>query len=318
MVYKAVQTLDLLNRTLAADNGNTFRMWLGRVLPHIGDAYRSDEDPYRTHLGASIIGGQCERAVAYAWRWALKRPPRGRKGERTVDAHGRMTRLWNRGHLEEGRFIALLLTGGIAVYQQGADGKQYKVSDLGGHFGGSCDGVVMGIPDLPPGVPALGEFKTHSEKSFEELVEKGLRLAKPAHYAQMMVYMQRMGLVCGFYLAVNKNTDELYAEIVQYDREVDDEMLARAKRIVFGDKMPPRLRMASPGFYVCKYMCDFTDVCFSTVKPDRSCRTCQHWFPMPDGTSQCALGSAYGNIVTLDKAAQIAGCQQYTLAPMLK
>jgi hypothetical protein len=313
MVWLATKTVTAINEAIAADGGNTYRGWLGRILPHIGDAYRSDEDPYRSHLGASVIGAKCERSVAYGYRWAHKRPPRGRKTEDKVQAHGRMIRLWNRGHLEEGRFLAMMATIGVAIYQQDAEGKQYRISEFGGHLAGSTDGVLVGLPDLPMGVPAVSEYKTHGDKSFKKLVEEGVRESKPEHYRQMTQYMGKLGTLYGLYLAVNKNDDELYGEIIQYDGEVHAAMIERGRRIIFGDALPPRLRNASPGLLQCKELCDHTDVCFGTVKPDRNCRTCQNAFAMPDGTWQCAPMAK-----TLDKAAQIAGCAHYVMSPMFK
>lgn len=313
MVWLASKTLAAIDTALAADGGNDYRRRLGEVLPHIGDAYRSDEDGYRTHLGASVIGSDCERQVYYGWRWAHKRPPRGRKTETQLEATGRMYRLWNRGHLEEGRFIALLLSAGIQVYQQDAEGKQYRLSDFGGHFSGSGDGFVIGVPDLPPGIAALLECKTHGDKSFQALKKDGVRKSKPAHFVQMQMYMGKFGVVYGLYLAANKNDDELYAEVVQYEGEVDAEYLTRARNIIYTIQAPPRIRGASPGYHVCKYLCDHTDVCFSTVPVDRNCRTCAHAFAMPDGTWQCAKYT-----VTLDKAAQLAGCRSYTVAEALE
>lgn len=313
MVWLANKTKQAIDEALAADGGNAYRKNLGLVMPHIADAYRSDEGSYRTHLGASVIGAECERAIAYAYRWAHKAPPRGKKGEDPTAAHGRMVRLWNRGHMEEGRFIALLLTIGVAVIQQDEHGQQYRFTALGGHYSGSGDGFLLNVPDLPAGVPALGEFKTHSAKSFKELLELGVRLAKKAHYVQMQTYMGNFGLQYGLYVAVNKDTDHIYCEIVQFDGQTDKMYLERARRIIYDTKLPDRIRNASPGYHVCKFMCDFPLVCFGTTKPDRNCRTCQHGFAMPDGTWQCALHS-----VTLDKAAQIAGCQSYTLDKALK
>lgn len=299
---------------MAADNGNTYRRNLGLVLPHLGDAYRDDEDVngQRTHLGASIIGQECERAAAYSFRWATRARPRGRKGEDPVDAHARMLRIWNRGHLEEGRFIAMLLTAGIQVYQQDANGNQFRVSSLGGHYGGAGDGILYGVPDLP-GMWSLGEYKTHSDESFTKLVKSGVRVSKPEHYVQMTTYMGRFGILYTLYLAVNKDTDHLYAEIVQYDGPIDEQFTERARRIVFGSVFPKRIRGASPGFHTCKYLCDHTRVCFGPDKPVMSCRTCQHGFAMPDGTWQCALDTR-----TLNKAEQIAGCGRYKLSTIFK
>lgn len=309
----ATKTLEAIDDAICADEGIKFRGFQRQVLPHIEDAYKEEKDGFRSHLGASVIGGKCERAVGYNWRWVSKNPPRGKKNEPKKRAESRMRRLWNRGHLEEGRFIAMLLSAGMAVYQQDAEGKQFRMAAFGGHFSGSGDGVVLGVPDLPQGVPCLGEFKTHSADSFEELVEKGVQIAKAEHYAQMQEYMHHFGLLYALYVAVNKNTDELHAEIVMYDKPVAEHFLARAKRIIFDKELPDRIRGGNPGFFVCKYMCDFTDVCYGTVKPLRNCRTCQHWFAMPDGTHQCALTTT-----TLDKAAQLAGCGSYRLDSSFK
>jgi hypothetical protein len=308
MVWLAQHTLAAVNAALLHDSGASFRQWEGRVLPHMGDAYRGEEDSHRTHLGASTIGGKCERAIYYGWRWALSRPPRGKKDEPKAQAASRMYRLWNRGHLEEGRFIAMLLAAGIQVYQQDEHGNQFRIYAFGGHFAGSTDGVLLGVPDLPPGVPALAEFKTHSEKSFTELESLGVREAKPEHFAQMQSYMSKMGLVYALYLAVNKNTEALYAEIVQFDPAVATFYLERARRLVFATAAPDRIRGASPGFHVCKYLCDYTDVCFGTVKPDRNCRTCVHAHVMEDGGWCCGKTGE-----VLDKAAQLAGCTMYEL-----
>ena len=70
-------------------------------------------------------------------------------------------------------------------------GDQWRVSAVNGHFGGSLDGVAKGLPEAPKS-PAILEMKTHNEKSFKELMSKGVKNAKPQHYAQMTVYMGLM------------------------------------------------------------------------------------------------------------------------------
>jgi hypothetical protein len=313
-IWLATHTKAAIDSAVSRDGGNEYRRWLGMVMPHIGDAYRSDEDGRRSHLGASVLGVECDKAAVLSWRWASDNSrARGKKGEDPVAADSRMRRLWNRGHMEEGRFIAMLLAAGIAVYQQGADGKQYRITNYGGHFSGSGDGILMGVPDLPQGVPCLGEFKTHSDDSFESLVEKGVQLGKPQHYVQMQQYMFHMGLLYCLYLAVNKNNDMLHAEIVQYDHANAAHFIERAGKIIFADRLPPRIRGASPGFFMCKYMCDHLMPCYNPAKVMRSCRTCQHVKVMPDGYWACTLTGE-----VRDKAAQLAGCNQYQLGKMFK
>lgn len=310
-IWLATKTRDAINNAIERDGGNAYRYWLGQVLPHMHDAYRSDEDSYRTHLGASVLGQPCDRALAFSWLWASQgKPPRGRKGEPQPDAGSRMRRLWNRGHLEEGRLIALLLTIGVKIYQQDSEGKQFRIADFGGHFGGSCDGVAMGVPDLPVGIPCLTEYKTHSEKSFAKLLEEGVRGAKPEHYVQMQTYMGKLGLQYALYVASNKNDDELHCEIITYDGVTDKAYLERARSIIFADDLPSRIHGASPAYFQCKHMCDHTAVCFHTEQPARSCRTCRSSKPLVEGVWVCLNDGQ-----VLSKGMQVSACGQYMVSP---
>lgn len=296
-VQIATKTLNAIETALRADQGNAYRLWLGRVLPHIGDAYRSDEGGPRTHLGASLIGRECARELWYGFRWY--------SGE--VKHDGRTLRLFNRGHLEEGRFIALLLMIGCEVYQQDAEGKQFRISDAGGHFGGSTDGVLRNVPDLAPDEYALTEFKTHGDKSFTQLKEQGVRASKFEHYVQMQVYMRKQALPVALYLAVNKNTDELYGEIVRLEPELADQFIDRGRVLVFLPTPPARIN-ESPSFYKCRF-CDHKQVCHSRkTAPAKSCRTCVNGIPREDGLWHCAARLD----AVLDKAAQVAACGQWT------
>lgn len=325
-LWIATKTLEAIDNAICSDGGNAFRKFQGDVLPHIGDAYAQDDGAQRTHMGASIIGEECERSIMFGWRWASQKKPRGKKGENPARAESRMRRLWNRGHLEEGRFIALMLMIKVAIYQQDENGKQYRISAHGGHFSGSGDGIGIGIPDLPPGVPCLTEYKTHSDDSFDKLVKDGVKKAKFQHYVQMQEYMHHMGLLYAIYFAVNKNTEALHAEIIMYDRPIAEHFLERARKLIFANELPPRIRGGSPGFHVCKYLCDHNEVCYHTVEPERNCRTCEFAFPMPDGTWHCvsplvadeAAIAGWEDEIVLSKEAQIAGCNHYTVNKFFK
>ena len=170
----------------------------------MANAYRQEEDNFRSHLGASLIGESVIALYGTGLEW-FKKP----------SFSGRILRLFNRGHMEEARFIALLLASGIKVFQQNAEGKQFRISSLGGHFGGSGDGVAVGIPDIPEDAACLLEFKTHSDASFKKLQKEGVYKAKPEHYVQMQMYMNKMKLNYGLYLAVNKNNNSIHGEIVK-------------------------------------------------------------------------------------------------------
>lgn len=293
-IILATKTIKAINNALEADQGASFRGWLGKVIPHIGDAYRSEQDGHRSHMGASLIGGECARAVWYNFRWATK-----------GNFDGRILRLFNRGHLEEARFIALLLMIGCEIFQQDVNGKQFRISHAEGHFGGSGDGIVLGLPDLPASTYALTEFKTHSEKSFLELVNMGVRDAKFEHFVQMQVYMRKMGLAAALYLSVNKNNDELYGEILELNTELADQFLDRGEKLVWMDQPPKKLN-ESAGFYKCRF-CNHRPVCHLNAKPDRNCRTCKYSKPVENGKWICF----FNKVGFIDTQMQQLGCPEY-------
>lgn len=318
----ATRTLSAITEALNKDSGAKFRSLQAQVLPHIGDAYSDKEDEFRSHLGASLIGGDCERAIWYGFRWAHKGKATGKASEADDAGFARMVRLWNRGHLEEGRFIALLLMIGVQVYQQDENGKQFRVGFHGGHMGGSGDGVLVGVPDVPDGAPCLGEFKTHSDESFNKLKAEGVRKSKPEHFVQMQTYMHGMSIGFALYMAVNKNTDELHAEVVQYDAAVGEWAVARGGKIIRATVAPPRMRSASPTFWKCRYGCSMAPVCWRTVQPARNCRTCEFVEFREDGSVCCTNAVEhelrnYPGTIVLDKKSQLAGCDSYQLASVL-
>ncbi len=258
------------------------------------------EPPHRAHLGASVIGRPCTRQLWYAFRWA--------KGEHH---EARMLRLFERGQLEERRFVGYLKAIGVEVWEADpATGKQFRISDCEGHFGGSLDGVGRGIPDLPPDEAFVLEFKTHGEKSFVKLKDEGLLKAKWEHYVQTQIYMGKMELKYALYVAVNKNTDELHFELIPFNQAEFERGLVRAKLIIFGN-LPERIN-ESPSYFACKY-CHLQKLChFGGETPDRNCRTCVNGKVAGAGQWQCKLDHRW-----LDEAAQRAGCSQYSASSFL-
>lgn len=293
----ATKTIEAIDSAMKADQGASFRGWLGKVIPHMSDAFDDKKQGNRGHLGASLIGGECERKLWYGFHWASQ-----------SDIDGRLLRLFNRGHLEEARFIAMLLMIGCQVYQQDAEGKQFRISDADGHFGGSCDGICVGCPDLEEGKACLTEFKTHNDNSFKKLKVKGVVEAKPEHYIQMCVYMRKLGLDTALYMAVNKNDDELYAEIVKLNPQLAEEYLSRGRKIVYLKEAPARVS-DSPGFYLCR-MCNFSDVCQMRDEPDVNCRTCAYAVPHVSGKWICKDSGEL-----LDREQQKKGCVDYVRNP---
>lgn len=257
---------------------------------------REDKKP-RTHLGASMLGKECERELWYSFRWAFF--PR---------YEGRILRLFNRGKREEEVFASDLRAAGVTVHEVDQQtGKQFQFSDLGGHCGGSMDGAAVGLAEAPKTWHVL-EFKTHSNKSFTSLKKDGVAKAHPEHVAQMQLYMGWSGMTRAYYLAVNKDTDELYGERVEFDRATFDKLRERARRIIFDTEAPIRIS-DDKEFFKCRF-CSFNKVCHGESFPKMTCRSCCHATAKENGTWHC---SRHDKTLTADE--QLAACGEHLYLP---
>lgn len=258
------------------------------------------DDGHRPHLGASVIGHKCERYLWLTFRWA-----------KSVRFSGRMLRLFSTGQLEEARIVADLRAIGVQVYDTDVDGKQWRVSGIGGHLGGSMDAAVVGVPEAPKAWH-VAEFKTHNQKSFDDLLKRRVQAAKPRHYAQMQVYMGLTEMDRALYVAVNKNTDDLYVERVEFDVVEFSRLIERARRVI-GAAEPPLRISTDPSWWECK-MCDFAPLCHQTELPEVNCRTCAHSTPETDGDARwtCARHNT-----DLPLHIQHAGCEQHRYIPIM-
>jgi len=252
------------------------------------------EDGRRDHLGASLIGGLCERSIFYSFRWAMAKK-----------FSARMLRLFDRGHKEEFRFEEWIRS--ISEQFWAIDprtGKQIRVSDLHGYFGGSLDGVCRN----PAGYVGdyLTEFKTHSVKSFDKLVMQGVKESKPEHYTQMQIYLKYQPKLTGaLYVAIRKNDDEIHIEYIERDPDWAEVFVERAKRILVAIDPPAGHSGFGEFNYHCKYFCDFSELCFRNRAPDKSCRTCA-FVELTESGWMC---TKTGEI--RDSQAQKDGCSDY-------
>lgn len=232
---------------------------------------RHDNEP-RDHLGASIIGRECSREIWYSWRWANNDPP-----------SARLARLFDRGHKEEHRFEEWLSHVCKEFHALDPEtGKQFRVEDFAGYFGGSLDGIM--VDPGPFEGKFLSEFKTHSDKSFQKVSSVGVQQAKPEHYVQMQIYLHYYADLRGaFYFAINKNDDSLYIEYVERDEKTAIDNIDKARSILSSPYPPERKHGASPYNFYCKNFCSFRDVCFNNVAPMVSCRSCDFCKTAKDG-----------------------------------
>jgi len=254
----------------------------------------------RPHLGASELGHECERYLWLSFRWA-----------RQPGWEGRMLRLFESGNREEPRLIENLRAIGVEVWDKDENGQQFRYAAIGGHVGGSQDGVALGLPEAPK-TPHLLEFKTSNNKSFTGLVKNGVMKAKAQHWSQMQLYMGWASLDRAMYLVVNKDTDEIYSERIVFDQREFDRLLARAERIVTATE--PAITIGENAeFFSCRY-CRFKDQCYGTEAPQVNCRTCAHATPETDGDGRWSCAEHKKDLTVQD---QRSGCRDHRHIPVL-
>jgi len=265
------------------------------------DAYCREtmrDDP-REHLGASVIGDPCQAKIWNDFRWL--------KQEQFT---GRILRLFERGKLEENRFVALLRGIGFEVKEFDESGAQFKISGVDGHFGGSLDGLVKAPARYELEGVGVVEFKTHGENSFKKLIKDGVRISKPIHYGQMCCYGRAYNLKWGLYVAVNKNTDELYFEIVPLDYLHADDMFRRADAIIHAQEQPVKIALTET-FFQCK-TCVHSGICHEGEKPQKNCRSCKYATPIKNGKWNCGNQVYTGSYTcTLDTDRIKKGCAHW-------
>ncbi|MFZ1074791.1 MAG: hypothetical protein WAN50_00225 [Minisyncoccia bacterium] len=228
---------------------------------------RQYSEPFRSHLGMSLIGAECDRMLWYHFRWF--------RGEAFS---ARELRLFNDGHNTEPLIRAELRAIGVEFLDTvDVDGKQITVSLLQGHYGGSCDGVFI-APRFGLYEPTLLEVKTSKTGAeFTNLVKKKMASVKPRHYLQNSCYGKALGIKYCLYIAKNKNDSTYYVELVELDWQQADNMERRALNVIQSQTPPERLS-EQPSFYVCK-MCKLAGICHGNDVPVPNCRNCANAHP---------------------------------------
>lgn len=249
-----------------------------------------DNSP-RYYLGLSGLGDDCKRAVWYDFRKvAIKK------------FCSRMRRLFRRGDREEYTFMWLLRGIGFTVYEKDENGKQFKVTDFEGHLSGSMDGVGEAPDEFwldgNEPEPFLLEYKSYNDKRFEELKSKGVQVSDPKYYTQCIGYMGYNDLRLALFCAVNKNTDELWFEVVLLQKPTFRRTVALAEYII-GSQEPPERISNNPSWWKCKntkFKCAFYDVCHGGKESDRNCHSCKHATPGLNASWDCGKGQKFGKV----------------------
>ena len=207
----------------------------------------SNERPPKDYPSGSMIGGDCERQVYFAFRYPKKMDDL------------RVYRIFELGNLLEDHIVDILKKK-FTVYATQPDGSQFSFRDDENKVTGSIDGVIVGIPESDK--PHLLEIKTYNQKRYEKLCKEGVKESDPKYYVQMQIYMNAFDLKKALFVAYNKNTSEIYTERVDYDDLCALKYLNRAKKI-YNAKSHTDLDRVSEKVtdFKCKF-CQYKKECF--------------------------------------------------------
>lgn len=218
----------------------------------------------RTYLGASRLGVACERQLQYEYAGAPVDPGRG--------FSGRILRVFEVGHVLEDLAVRWLRLAGFELHNQRADGGQFGFSVAGGRIKGHVDGIITAAPEaLGLTFPMLFECKTMADKHWKACVKSGVAVTKPVYAAQMATYQAYMeGTVEGIsanpalLIAINKDTQELWFELVPFDAALAQRMSDRAVKVIqateAGELLPRGFAEAS--YFECKF-CSYAERCWN-------------------------------------------------------
>ncbi|WP_342269453.1 hypothetical protein [Rickettsia endosymbiont of Orchestes rusci] len=188
----------------------------------------------RKYLGASRLGVPCSRALQYEYMAA--------ENNESYPLDGQTLRIFETGHVFEELAIRWLRFSGFRLDTRDENGQQFGFKAAHGKIAGHVDGIITGIPltlTLKLPCPMLWEVKTMSGKNWRETVKKGLVLSKPVYAAQIALYQAYMEDTIPdisknpcLFTAINKDTSEIYAELIPFDAELAQRMSDKAVNII--------------------------------------------------------------------------------------
>jgi len=180
------------------------------------------------------------------------------------------------------------------------------------HFAGSIDGVCKNVPGEDPDSWFLFECKTMNKKAFDRTRAHGIENERPVYYAQVQTYMRWARLKRAIFVIVHKDTDTIYAEIVEYNGSVSQKVKRRALDIIDKPELPDT-HYKSDQMPPCMW-CWHKEFCHADLRisANVNCRTCVSSTPEPDGSWMC-----YKKNEDLTEDIQRNGCGLHLMIPSL-
>ncbi len=233
----------------------------------------------RSYLGASSIGDECIRKVQLQYM------------QKDQKVSAKQVRTFDIGHCLEDLVIKWLRIAGFDLKTRNEKGEQFGFSAADGKFAGHVDGIILSFPEEFASIAdsksdevkltgqgsalfasaaevtaqgsSLLEIKTMNHKSWNDTQKRGVLVSKPVYYSQVQLYMAYMELDRCLFVALNKDTSDLYFEIIPFDPGMAQKYSDRAVQIIKATENNELLPCVSgdSSFFLCK-MCGFRDHCW--------------------------------------------------------
>lgn len=218
---------------------------LGAVIDQGLQARNSAERP-RTYVSSSGLGRACLRQIQYDFLAVPK--------DEGQDFAPKTLRIFEAGHRGEDLVASWLRLAGFDLRTERDDGRQFGFTALGGRFKGHIDGCLVGGP-VEMAYPVLWETKALGASSWKDTVKRGVAVSKPVYAAQIALYQAYLDLPNpALFTALNRDTQEIYAEPLSFDAALAQRMSDRAVEVVRASdaqELLPR-EAAEPTSVVCK------------------------------------------------------------------
>lgn len=191
-------------------------------------AQRIAGETRRDYLGASSLGHDCLRKIAWDWRSPVRHEPR-------------TERIFARGRWLEDYAAALLVEAGFRILRSG---ERLAFSQLDGRFRGHGDGLILSGPEIEGlGYPALWECKGLGSKGWTKLKKDGLAKAYQIYAAQVALYQAYFDLTGpALFTACNMDTMEILHLLVPFDvaraQAASDRAVTVVRAVEAGETFP--------------------------------------------------------------------------------
>lgn len=217
-------------------------------------------------LPPSKLGHECSAYPWHLFRWSAK-----------VRKPGSVARLGKGGKDDEARVINSLRLAGWKINDRGDGGEQHTGRSHNGHVVSKIEGFAEN-PKWFAGETVLLEIKGLNRRRFN-LIKSGkpLRLVEQQHWAQAIKYMHQFHLRYCLYIAICRDTGELWAHIIAADDDAAQVLNDLAWSII-RSKVPPGKISNVATNHVCK-QCDMIGPCQLGEPPPRTCRSCFYCVP---------------------------------------